>query len=100
MAWAKSALRFGQDEWALRALKSLPPDFGNRSAEYQELMAGCALAGNETRLAESHFVRAAEIDHANPVHRVNLAAFRLANSPSGEIRAAAARDRTTSRSAE
>ena len=92
MAWAKCALRFDQGEMAVKALKSLPPDFKNRSAEYHELMGGCALTGHETGLAEAHFVRAAEIDHDNPVHRVNLAAFRLTNSSNREVRAAAARD--------
>ena len=45
MAWAKCAMRFDQVDMAVDALKSLPPDFKNRSAEYHELMAGCALGG-------------------------------------------------------
>jgi Flp pilus assembly protein TadD len=92
MAWAKCALRFGQDEMAVNALKGLPPDFKNRSAEYHELMAGCALAAHETGLAEANFITAAELDHGNPVYRANLSAFHLTNSSSPEIRTAAARD--------
>ncbi|MEP6668711.1 MAG: hypothetical protein ABJF10_06135 [Chthoniobacter sp.] len=92
MAWAKSAFRFGQREMAFKALKSLPAEFQNQNAEYHELMAGCALAGHDAGLAEEHFLKAAELDHANPVHRVNLAAFRLTNSSRSETRAAAARD--------
>ena len=80
MAWAKSALRFGRDEMATSALNSLPPEFKERSAEYHELMAGRALAAHESGLAEAHFIKAAELDHANPIHGVNLAAFRLTNS--------------------
>jgi hypothetical protein len=91
MAWAKSALRFGRSDMALGALKSLPPDFKKGSAEYHELMAGCALVGNDLPLAEVNFIRAAELDHENPVHRVNLEAFRLTASASPEARAAAAR---------
>lgn len=92
MAWARSALRFDQGEMALKALNNLPPDFRNRSADYHELMAGYALAGHELGLAEAYFVRAAELDHGNPVHRVNIAAFRLTNASSPEVRAAAARE--------
>jgi len=92
MAWAKCALRFGQGGMAATALKSLPLDFKNRNAEYQELMAGCALADHQPGLAEAYFAKAAELGGNNPVNRVNLAAFRLTNSPSAEARAAAARD--------
>jgi Flp pilus assembly protein TadD len=92
MAWAKSAFRFGQGDMAVNALESLPPDFKKRSAGYHELMAGLALASHETGLAEAYFVKAAELDPANPVHQVNLAAFRLANSSNRDVRAAAARD--------
>jgi hypothetical protein len=92
MAWAKSALRFAQGEMAVNALNSLPADFKNHSAEYHELMAGCALAGHESGIAEAYFAKAAELDHDNPVYRVNLVAFRLTNAPSQEIRATATRD--------
>lgn len=89
MAWAKSALRFGQVEMALQALKSLPQNFKDRSADYHELMAGCALAAHRIAIAEAHFLKATELDHDNPLHAVNLAAFRLTNSPDAETRAAA-----------
>jgi hypothetical protein len=92
MAWAKCALRFGQGQMAFNALNSLPPDFKDHSAEYHELMAGWAVAARAPGLAEAHFVKAAELDHENPLHRVNLAAFRLTNSSNPELRAAAARD--------
>jgi hypothetical protein len=92
MAWAKCALRFGRAEMALNALKSLPPEFKERSAEYHEMMAGCALAGHQLGLAGAHFARAAELGEGNPLQRVNFAAFRLANSSSGEMRAAAAQE--------
>ena len=90
MAWAKSALRFGQTDLALRALKSLKADVAAKSAEYEELMAGCALASHATRDAESHFMKAMEIDPGNPLHRVNLEAFRLGNAPDPEARKIAA----------
>jgi len=92
MAWAKCALRFDQSEMAINALKALPKDFKSKSAEYHELIAGFALTSHEIGLAEAHFLRAAELDSANPVYRVNVAAFRLMYSPSPEVRAAAARD--------
>ena len=92
MAWAKSALRFGQGEMAGSALNSLPLEFKEQSAEYHELMAGRALAAHESGLAEAHFVRAAELDRANPVHQVNLAAFRLTTSTIPEVRMTAARE--------
>ena len=92
MAWAKCAMRFDQTEIALKVLKSLPPEFKNRSAEYHELMAGCALAGHELGLAEALFARAAELDRGNRVHWLNLAGFLVANSPSAEARAAAVQD--------
>jgi len=92
IAWAKCAFRFGQREMALNALKSLPPDFQEQSAEYHELMAGCALAVHEPGFAEAHFLKAVELGHDNPVHQVNLEAFRLSNSLSQETRTAATRD--------
>jgi len=92
MAWAKCALRFGQVGMAATALNSLSPEFKNRSAEYQELMAGCALADHEPELAEAYFAKAAELDGNNPVNRVNLAAFRLTHSSNAEAHTAAARD--------
>jgi len=92
MAWAKCALRFGQPDMAAGALKSLPQDFKDRNAGYYELMAGCALAAHDNRLAEAWFTRAADLGGDNPLHKVNLAAFRLTNSPSPDIRAEAVRD--------
>jgi hypothetical protein len=98
MAWAKCALRFGRAEMAARALKSLPTEFKNRSAEFNEIMAGCALADHEIGLAEACFARAAELGPGDPVNRVNLEAFRLANSPFPEVRSAAARELASRRS--
>ena len=95
MAWAKCALRFSQGEMALRALDSLPQDFKDRSAEYHELMAGCAMGCHQPALAEMHFAKAEELDPGNPIHRVDLASFRLANSVDPKIRAAAAADLET-----
>lgn len=92
MLWAKTAYRFGQREMAARVLKSLPPDFQNRSADYHELMAGCALDHRDFHGTEEHFARAVELDRDNPIHRVNLAAFRLVNASSQEVQVAAARD--------
>lgn len=92
LAWAKSALRFGQRDMALKALESLPADFKNSSADYHELMAGCALASHDAPLAEEHFAKAAELDPGNPLHRANLAAFRLNTSADAGTRAAAAKE--------
>jgi thioredoxin-like negative regulator of GroEL len=92
LAWAKCAFRFGQRDTALKALNGLPPDFQNRSADYQELMAGYAIADHHDALAEADFVRAAELDPANPIHRTNLAAFRLNYSANPEVRAAAGKE--------
>jgi len=92
MAWAKCAFRFGQMDMALTALKGLPDDFKGKNAEYHELMAGCALAAHDTALAEKHFALAAELGRDNPVHQVNLAAFRLTNSSRPEVKAAAIHD--------
>ena len=89
MALAKSALRFGQAEMAFDALESLPVDFKDHSADYHEVMAGCALAARRPAVAEEEFAKAAEIDPGDPLHQINLAAFRMANSPSADIRAAA-----------
>ena len=92
MALAKCALRFGQDDVAAGALKSLPAEFAGRSAEYEEVMAGCALANHDMATAEADFEKAAELERENPLHRVNLAAFRLANSSDANVRAGAAHD--------
>ncbi|EDY19594.1 hypothetical protein CfE428DRAFT_2770 [Chthoniobacter flavus Ellin428] len=92
MLWAKSAFRFGQREMAAHVLKNLPADFQDRSAEYHEMMAGIALGNHDLRGAEEHFGRAAELDRGNPVHRINLASFRLANSPDKEVHARAVKD--------
>ena len=77
---------------ALKALNSLSPAFQDHSADYHQLMAGHALDIHEAGLAEAHFLKAEELAPENPVARVNLAAFRLANSSSKEVRAAAQRD--------
>lgn len=92
LLWAKSAYRFGQREMAAHVLQSLPRDFQNRSADCQELLAGIALANHDFAGAETHFSRAAELDHRNPIHRINLATFRLVNSPSKEVRTSAFHD--------
>jgi hypothetical protein len=54
------------------------------------MMAGFALAGHENGLAEARLSKAVELDRANPLYRVNLAAFQLTNASSPEIQAAAA----------
>ena len=77
---------------AIKAMKDLPPDFKSKSAEYHEVMAGCALAGGATDLAEASFARAAELDPGNPLYRVNVEAFRLGNSPNPATHAAATHD--------
>ena len=92
MAWAKCALRFQQNEMMLKALQCLPPDFQSRSAEYNKLMAGFAVAAHEPGLAEAHFVKAKELEPDNPLHRLNLATFHLVNSTNPDIQAAAAHD--------
>jgi hypothetical protein len=89
VAWAKCAFRFGQREMALYALKSLPANFQENNADYHELMAGFALAVHVPGAAEAHFARAAELDPTNALRRINLAAYRVANSPKPEIREAA-----------
>ena len=77
LAWAKSAFRFGRRDMALNALKSLPTDFQNRSADFHELMAGCALGTNDLAGADVHFRKALELAPGDPVQHVNLAAFQL-----------------------
>jgi len=89
MAWAKSAIRFDQVEMALKALNSLPSEFKGRSAEYYELMAGCVSSTHYGSLAEGYFRKAAELDPGNPVRQINLASFRLMNSPDPNICSAA-----------
>lgn len=89
LAWAKSAFRFGRRDMALNALKSLPADFQNKSADFHELMAGCALGMNDLGNAEAHFRKAAELDAGNPIQRVNLAAFQLTYSADRPTRVAA-----------
>lgn len=89
LAWAKSAFRFGQRDMALNALKSLPVDFQNKSADYHELMAGYALGANDPATAEKHFRQAAELDRYNSVRRVSLATFQLTYSTDRETRVAA-----------
>jgi len=92
LAWARCAMRFDQLETALRALKILPQDFKNGSAEYHELMAGCAMANHDFGVAQGLFFRAVQLDRGNPVHLLNLAAFLVANSPSLAVRASAVHD--------
>ncbi len=89
LAWAKSAFRFGQREMALNALKSLPVDFQNKSADYHELMAGYAVGANDPATAEKHFRKAAELDRDNALRQVNLATFQLTYATDRETRVAA-----------
>ncbi|HEY2341997.1 MAG TPA: hypothetical protein VGH90_03155 [Chthoniobacteraceae bacterium] len=89
MAWAKCALRFGQSEMALSALKKLPQRFQDHSAEFQELMAGCALSARQIALAGAFFAKEAEIGRDDPIHASNFATFRLTNGASEAIREAA-----------
>ena len=90
LAWAKCAFRFGQSEMGLKVLARLPEGIKARSAEYHELIAGSALSAREGTVAEEHFVKAAELDPDNPLHRVNLAAFRLGQSSDALVRKASA----------
>lgn len=88
LASAKSAMQFGDAEMAMKTLKSLPQEFADQSAEYNDLMANGSLAINDLPNAEKYFVKAADLDSQNPVHRVNLAALRL-SSTNPELRAEA-----------
>ncbi len=90
--WARSALRYGQRETALHALDTLPQDVKDHSADYHDLMGACAAADSELGLAEAHFEKAVALDPTDPSHRATLAAFRLANEPSLDVRAAALRE--------
>ncbi len=89
LAWAKCAFRFGRRDMALDALKSLPVDFQNKSADFQELMAGCALGATDLAAADQHFQKALELDRDNPLRRVNLTAFQLTYSTDRATRVAA-----------
>ena len=92
IAWAKCAIRADLPDLALKILKTLPPKAKETDSEYNELMAGCALASQQFEIAGACFQKAAEIEPANPVHRVNLATFLVAHGANGGIRAAAVRD--------
>jgi Flp pilus assembly protein TadD len=92
IAWAKCALSFQQVDMALKVLESLPADFKTRSADYHAVSANCALTRQEIGLALSHFMKAAELEPGNPIHRLNVAAVRLTNSISQQTRAVPARE--------
>ena len=92
LAWAKCALRFSRLDLALQALKGLSPEFKAHSADYHELMAGCAMAEQHAGLAEAHFAKAAELEPGNPLRKVSLASFRLTRAAGREARDAAARE--------
>ena len=91
MAWAKCAFRFEHDQMARKVLERLSDSFKETSADYWELMAGCALKERIPAAAEACFAKAVAIDPGNATHKVNLAAYRLTFNPSPEVQAEAER---------
>jgi len=75
LAWAASALRYGQVKTAQYALDLIPEP--QRKAEHGSLSAGVALAlGNKSR-ADAFFVQAARWEPGRLIHEINLATLRL-----------------------
>jgi len=75
LAWAASALRYGQVKTAQHALDLIPEP--ERKVEYCSLSAGVALALGDKKRADVFFVQAARWEPGRPIHEINLAALRL-----------------------
>ncbi|MCC7519687.1 MAG: hypothetical protein IT578_10950 [Verrucomicrobiae bacterium] len=79
LAWAASALRFGDLTAANRALLTIKPE--NRATpEYHRLAAGLAIEAGNPPLAEFHFARALRMRPDDENLKFNLACIRLQSS--------------------
>jgi Flp pilus assembly protein TadD len=76
MAWASSALSFGEATMAVQALGSFTPTMQNTSA-YHALAGSIAMAGGKIAEAEAHFAEAAKLEPDNPQRRLDLAGAQL-----------------------
>jgi Flp pilus assembly protein TadD len=76
LAFAKTALRFGQSDLAENILNALPKA-AQQSVEYYQLAGANALAHKQTAQAEMHFAAALQIAPNNPHLALNVALLRL-----------------------
>jgi Flp pilus assembly protein TadD len=97
LAWAKTALGFGNPVAARYALDAAPKE-AQQNASWHSLYAGLASNTGQTSAAEFHFAEAARLQPQNPIHEVNLSTFRL-SSPDPKV-AEAARKSLESQSAD
>ena len=78
LAWAKTALGFGNPVAARYALDAAPKD-AQQNASWHSLYAGLASNTGQSSTAEFHFAEAARLESQNPIHEVNLSTFRLSS---------------------
>jgi Flp pilus assembly protein TadD len=97
LAWAKTALGFGNPVAARYALDAAPKE-AQQNASWHSLYAGLASNTGRSSAAEFHFAEATRLDPQNPLHEVNLSTFRL-SSPNPKV-AEAARKSLESKSAD
>ncbi|MEY2605986.1 MAG: hypothetical protein QOH31_3802 [Verrucomicrobiota bacterium] len=86
-AWAQTALAFGDSLGARIALDAAPKE-AQQNASWHSLYGGVASNAGQSSAAEFHFSEALRLDPQNPIHKINLATFRL-HSPIPEIAEAA-----------
>jgi Flp pilus assembly protein TadD len=79
LAWAKTALGFGNPVAARYALDAAPKE-AQQNASWHSLCAGLASNTGQSSAAEFHFAEAARLQPQNPIHEVNLSTFRLSSS--------------------
>jgi Flp pilus assembly protein TadD len=79
LAWAETALGFGDPVATRYALDAAPKD-APQNASWHSLYAGLANNTGLSSAAEFHFAEAARLEPQNLIHQVNLSTFRLSSS--------------------
>ncbi len=79
IAFARAALQNNKLDVAQEAVNGVP-ESARKGAVYHGLAANVALAANNPKEAESHFVEALALEPANEAYQLDLAALRIASS--------------------
>ncbi len=82
LAWARCALRFGDDASARQALDRLP-ERERKTAEYHALRGDVALLARNPANYEKEMAMAQQLDPANKTYALALAGFRIAQGDAG-----------------
>lgn len=82
LAWARSAVRFGEVAAASKALEQIAPA-ARETGEYHALRGELAMLQHDQRSYEAELARAAELDPANKTYRLALATLHLNSGDAG-----------------